>query len=327
MDPVQHIKTRIDTELSRLTGQLAERNPKELYESIRYIVSLGGKRLRPLLCILSYNLFADDYEREALYPALGLEVFHTFTLAHDDIMDKAEQRRGKECLHKKYGTDLAILAGDAMSIYAYELLSHSPERALPQVLRMFSRSAMEICEGQQMDMAFETLPSASLDDYLRMISLKTAVLLACSTYIGATCAGASGKNRERMYDFGYNLGMGFQLWDDYLDSFGDPTVFGKKIGGDILNNKKTWLLIEAFERCDDKERKELERLMAIDDDPEKKIAGIIGLYEGLGLREQALRKIENYYNTALDLLDQVEADRESKSLIRDYCTSMIERQL
>ncbi|MCC8145084.1 MAG: polyprenyl synthetase family protein [Bacteroidales bacterium] len=325
MNLTKDIKVKVDKALENLTEELIEREPRDLYESVKYMISMGGKRLRPLLCILSYSLFGNNIERDVLKPALGLEIFHSFTLAHDDIMDRAKMRRGQICLHKKYSPELAVLAGDAMSIYAFELISQCPHNLLPCILKTFAKTAMEICEGQQMDLSFEKQTFVAMEDYLKMISLKTAVFLACSAQIGAICGEASEADRTHMYNFGYNLGLGFQICDDYLDSFGNPAIFGKNIGGDILNNKKTWLLIEAFSRCNDRQKKELEKLMMKSDDPKSKIERVIAIYKDLEIPEYAIRKITQCHERSVESLNKTNGNENIKSILMEYSSSLINR--
>jgi len=223
--------------------------PRELYEPVKYILEIGGKRIRPSLVLAAYNLFKNDVET-AINPALALEVFHNFTLLHDDIMDKADLRRNQQTVHKKWNENVAILSGDTMSIKAYELLSKIPAEFLSEVLQAFNKTALQVCEGQQLDMNFESRLDVSVEEYLEMIRLKTSVLIAVSLKIGAIMAGALRNDVHKLYDFGLNLGLAFQLQDDYLDAYGDVQAFGKKIGGDIVANKKTFLLIKALETSD-----------------------------------------------------------------------------
>ena len=217
--------------------------PAGLYDPLRYMMKIGGKRIRPRLCLLAYSLFKDDFTEEILSPAAALEVFHSFTLIHDDIMDKADVRRGVPTVYKKWDENTAILSGDVMSIESYKMIAKAPAAVLPEVLKLFSNTAAEVCEGQQYDMDFENMTHVPMDEYLKMIGLKTAVLIACAAKMGALIGGASAEEAELLYKFGYDIGLAFQITDDWLDTYGDPKVFGKAIGGDILNNKKTWLLI------------------------------------------------------------------------------------
>lgn len=231
--------------------------PGELYKPIEYLVSIGGKRIRPKLALISYNLFCDKLDNSIIYPALGLEIFHGFTLIHDDIMDNADLRRNRATVHKKWNSNIAILSGDVMCIKSYQLISHAPDAVLKEVMEIFNKTAAQVCEGQQFDMNYESLPFITMDDYISMIGLKTAVLIAASAKIGATIAGADAKIKECIYNYGYMLGLAFQIKDDYFDSFGDSAVFGKKIGGDILCGKKTWLLVEALKMGDSATRQML----------------------------------------------------------------------
>lgn len=281
-------------------------DPKELYEPIEYMVSIGGKRLRPELCLLTYNLFSDKIDKTVLYPALALEIFHGFTLIHDDIMDQAELRRGQQTVYRKWNNNIAILSGDVMSIKAYELLANCPGDVLPQVLSLFSKTAAQVCEGQQYDMNFENIPYITMEDYLSMISLKTAVLIACSAKMGAIIAGADEKTSQALYDFAHSLGIAFQIQDDLFDTFGQGNVFGKKIGGDIMNNKKTWLLVESFKVADNEQKKELNAIMALaEEQGEEKIARMKELYTTLGIKESATKAILEYYNKAIDVISKV----------------------
>lgn len=222
--------------------------PAGLYDPLRYMMGIGGKRVRPRLCLLSYALFKDSFDRKILEPAAAIEVFHSFTLIHDDIMDNSDMRRGVPTVHRKWDRNTAIISGDVMSIDSYRRIAEAPAEVLPEVLRLFTYTAAQVCEGQQYDMDFENADDISMDDYMKMIGLKTAVLIACSAKLGAMIAGADARACDLLYKFGYDLGLAFQITDDYLDTYGDAAVFGKKIGGDIINNKKTWLLTKALEK-------------------------------------------------------------------------------
>ena len=221
--------------------------PAGLYDPLRYMIAGGGKRLRPRLCLTAYSLYKDDFTDEILQPAAGLEVFHTFTLIHDDIMDKSPLRRGNPTVWTKWGEDGAILSGDVMCIDSYRRISSAPDEVLGKVLKLFNNTAAQVCEGQQYDMDFEKMDNVSMDQYMQMIGLKTAVLIACSAKMGALIGGADEEDAGNLYSYGYALGLAFQIADDYLDAFGDEKVFGKPIGGDIINNKKSWLIIKGFE--------------------------------------------------------------------------------
>ncbi|MBO7269554.1 MAG: polyprenyl synthetase family protein [Bacteroidales bacterium] len=301
--------------------------PKELYEPIEYMISIGGKRLRPELCLLTYNLFSDKIEKPVLYPALALEIFHGFTLIHDDIMDQAELRRGQQTVYRKWNDNIAILSGDVMSIMAYQLLANCPGEVLPQVLALFSKTAAQVCEGQQYDMNFEDIPYITMEDYISMISLKTAVLIACSAKMGALIAGADEKISQALYDFAFNLGIAFQIQDDLFDTFGQGNVFGKKIGGDILNNKKTWLLVESFKVADNAQKQQLNAIMALTEEQgEEKIARMQQMYTTLGIKEAANKAIMGYFNKAVEIIGKIDftdAQREQLMLFADKLVKRI----
>jgi geranylgeranyl diphosphate synthase type II len=301
--------------------------PKELYEPIEYMISIGGKRLRPELCLLTYNLFSDKIEKPVLYPALALEIFHGFTLIHDDIMDQAELRRGQQTVYRKWNDNIAILSGDVMSIMAYQLLANCPGEVLPQVLALFSKTAAQVCEGQQYDMNFEDIPYITMEDYISMISLKTAVLIACSAKMGALIAGADEKISQALYDFAFNLGIAFQIQDDLFDTFGQGNVFGKKIGGDILNNKKTWLLVESFKVADNAQKQQLNTIMALTEEQgEEKIARMQQMYTTLGIKEAANKAIMGYFNKAVEIIGKIDftdAQREQLMLFADKLVKRI----
>ncbi|MCR5243578.1 MAG: polyprenyl synthetase family protein, partial [Bacteroidales bacterium] len=237
--------------------------PARLYDPLRFMISIGGKRLRPRLCLTTYALYKDSFDESVLQPAAGLEVFHSFTLIHDDIMDKSPVRRGMPTVWTKWGEDGAILSGDVMCIDSYKRVAKAPAKVLGKVLELFSTTASQVCDGQQLDMDFEKEPQVRMEDYINMIGLKTGVLIACSAKMGAMIAGASEEDCENLYNFGYNLGLAFQIADDYLDAFGDAKVFGKPIGGDIVNNKKCWLTTHALEKADDKTRQKLLDAMSL----------------------------------------------------------------
>lgn len=300
--------------------------PSELYEPIEYLISIGGKRLRPKLAVLTFNLFSEKVDQSIIYPALALEIFHGFTLIHDDIMDNASMRRGQMTVHKKWDTNTAILSGDVMCIKAYELLSYAPANSLPAVFRLFTKTATQVCEGQQYDMNFEEMPFITMGDYIDMIALKTAVLMACSAKMGALIAGASEKQSQALYDFAYNLGLAFQITDDYLDTFGDSNTFGKSIGGDIVNNKKTWLLVDALKRADSASQAEIRRLMEIkEDNASEKIFGFIDLYKRLGTDEAAQEAIRGYHKNAFDCLANRDFTKEQLARLESFSDSLLNR--
>ena len=300
--------------------------PKELYEPIEYMISIGGKRLRPELCLLTYNLFSDKIEKPVLYPALALEIFHGFTLIHDDIMDQAELRRGQQTVYRKWNDNIAILSGDVMSIMAYQLLANCPGDVLPQVLALFSKTAAQVCEGQQYDMNFEDIPYITMEDYISMISLKTAVLIACSAKMGALIAGADEKVSQALYDFAFNLGIAFQIQDDLFDTFGQGNVFGKKIGGDILNNKKTWLLVESFKVADNAQKQQLNAIMALTEEQgEEKIARMQQMYTTLGIKEAANKAIMGYFNKAVEIIGKIDFTTAQKEQLMLFADKLVKR--
>lgn len=303
--------------------------PAGLYDPLRYMIGIGGKRVRPRLCILAYSLFKNKINSEILGPASGLEVFHSFTLIHDDIMDNAPVRRGVPTVCRKWDDNTAILSGDVMCIDSYKRIAQAPKRSLAKVLDLFSTTAAQVCDGQQYDMDFEALECVPMEDYIKMIGLKTAVLIACSAKMGAIIAGAPQAACELLYKFGYDLGLAFQIADDYLDTFGDAAVFGKAIGGDIVNNKKTWLLTKAFEKAEGKAREELVAAMAMpcDSDAEKaaKIAAVRDIYVSLGIDEDAKYEIIRYNAQAMEYASQIGLSKFRLEMLRRYADRLVGR--
>ena len=301
--------------------------PEGLFEPMKYILGIGGKRLRPILVLLSANLFKEDLTKVYL-PAIGIEVFHNFTLLHDDVMDNAPIRRSKATVHEKWNSNVAILSGDAMSIKAYQYIVSCEDRHLRDVLTVFNQTALEVCEGQQFDMEFEDRSDVQIDEYLNMIRLKTAVLLGGSLKMGAIMGDANAKDADLLYHFGVNLGMAFQLQDDYLDVFGDEEVFGKKIGGDILCNKKTFLLIKAFKLAKDEDKKELESwILAKDFNPEEKINAVRAIYEKLKVKDESQAKIDEYFSLCLEYLDKVNVPVEKKKELYSLVEKLVNRSV
>ena len=299
--------------------------PPELYEPVTYILSLGGKRIRPALVILACDLFAGAVE-PALLPAMAIEVFHNFTLLHDDIMDRSELRRGSPAVHVKYNENVAILSGDVMSILASRLMNQAPGVVLNVVHDVFTLTAMQVCEGQQMDMNFEELTSVSEEDYLTMIELKTAVLIAASLKIGAILGGASERDAEDLYAFGKNLGLAFQLQDDLLDTYGDPELTGKKQGTDIVDNKKTFLVIQALERASDKQKDELLGwLKEKDFDPAEKIRAVTAIFDALKIKDITENRIREYYRQAMENLYNLNREEERKKELYDFASFLMNR--
>ena len=321
----KHIAEAINTLFS---GLKFTAEPTGLYDPLRYMMDIGGKRIRPRLCLTAYSLYKDEFSEEILSPAAALEVFHSFTLIHDDIMDKAPVRRGVPTVYKKWNENTAILSGDVMSIESYKMLAKAPVEKLHQALELFSTTAAQVCEGQQYDMDFEDMESVPMSDYLKMIGLKTAVLIACSAKMGALIAGASEHECDLLYRFGYDLGLAFQIADDWLDTYGDVKVFGKAIGGDIINNKKTWLLTKAFEKAEQRRGELLEAMqMPVGDDAQKavKVAAVTKIYEDLGIGEDAKQEIIRLHNQALGYVSQLGLAPEAESLLRSYAATLIGR--
>ena len=300
------------------------KEPELLYAPLSYILKLGGKRLRPRLCLTTYNLFKDEFGEEILRPALSLEIFHNFTLIHDDIMDKASIRRGKPTVYKKWNENVAILSGDAMCIEGYRFLNSAPTHLLWKIAPLFADTNLQVCEGQQYDMDFESMENVSMEQYLKMIGLKTAVLIACSAKMGAILGEASNELSSQLYDFGYQLGMGFQIEDDLLDSFGDEKIFGKKLGGDILNNKKTWLLIKCQNCIDENERKVLDSLLNMTAD-NAKIEAVKSFFKKHKIDSLAQDAIAVYYNNAMKILEKMELTIEQKLQLEKFAKSFVKR--
>ena len=317
----------IQEKIEREIGQLEfDCPPKSLYEPITYILSLGGKRIRPALVLMAYNLYREDVEK-AIRPAIGLEVFHNFTLLHDDLMDQADKRRNKPTVHKVWNANTAILSGDAMLIAAYQLIGETAPEHLKEVLDLFTRTALEICGGQQYDMEFESRMDLSEEEYLEMIRLKTAVLLACSLKTGAILGGASREDAENLYRFGINIGLAFQLQDDLLDVYGDTKTFGKNIGGDILCNKKTFLLINALRRAEGEQKAQLEHWIARKDfDAAEKIAAVTNIYNVLGLKELSEAKMQTYYAEGMKNLAALSVSEERLAVLKEVTSRLMFRQ-
>lgn len=305
-----------------------ERVPQELYEPIRYVLSIGGKRIRPMLMLLAYQLYKDD-PATILPEAVALETYHNYTLLHDDLMDNADVRRGMPTVHKKWNPNAAILSGDTMLVLAYQRMMQCPADKLKAVLDLFTVTALEIGEGQQFDMDFETRNDVREEEYIEMIRLKTSVLLACALKIGAILGDAPVNDADLLYRFGEKIGLAFQLQDDYLDVYGDPKVFGKAIGGDILCNKKTFMLINAFNMADEATRKELEKWVALSDlqaeAAKEKISAVTAIYTKVGVDKLAAERIEKYFAEGLELLSRVNVPEERKEELRQYVHDMMHR--
>ena len=309
-----------------LDNLVYDRQPASLYDPIRYVLSIGGKRVRPVLTLLTYNLYKDD-PLSIMSQAIGLETYHNFTLLHDDLMDNADMRRGHETVHKKWDANRAILSGDTMLLQAFERVEECDPTKLPDVFKVFIQTTLEIGEGQQLDVEFETRNDVTEDEYIEMIRLKTSVLLACACKVGAIMAGASADDTDNLYKFGEKLGLAFQLQDDLLDVYGDPAVFGKNIGGDITSNKKTYMLINAFNRATPAQREELTKWVeAKEFDRNEKVAAVTKLYNEIGIRKLCEQKMEQYYQESLVYLAKVNVSDERKAELKAYAADMMKRQ-
>lgn len=303
-----------------------DRRPASLYEPIRYVLSMGGKRIRPVLMLLSYNLFKEDPET-ILMPACALETYHNYTLLHDDLMDSADLRRGHETVHKKWNANTAILSGDSMLVLAYQRMQQCSSDKMAEVLALFTETALEIGEGQEYDMAFEHRDDVSEEEYIEMIRLKTSVLLACALKIGAILAGASKEDADNLYRFGEQIGLAFQLQDDFLDVYGDTRVFGKAIGGDITSNKKTFMLINALNHANEEQRRQLESWIgATKFDRDEKVAAVTRLYNEIGIDRMAQDKIAYYFEQSRKYLQAVSVDESRKVELAAYAQRMMNRQ-
>lgn len=315
---------------AQLVNQFEERLQKELpfpntpdtlYEPCRYFLSLGGKRVRPVLCLMGNELFGDITE-DAWYAAKGIELFHNFTLIHDDIMDKAPLRRGKATVHERNGLTAGILCGDVMSIYAYDQFAHIKHN-LPEVLHLFNKTSIEVCEGQQMDMDFELRNDVTLDEYIHMITLKTSVLLACALKTGALLGGATGGNANKLYEFGKNLGIAFQLQDDYLDAFGTADLVGKQTGGDIIANKKTYLLLKALENAGAAQKEQINYLL--EGDHEAKVQDMLQLYTDTRADIACREAVKKYSDAAFNCLEEVAVVAKRKTPLHELATYLLQR--
>ena len=324
MATLENITART-AELFRNISFTAE--PSGLYDPLRYMIAIGGKRLRPALCLLTYSIYKDSFDESILEPAAALEVFHTFTLIHDDIMDRSPLRRGQATVWKKWDEDTAILSGDVMQIDAYRRIAKAPADKLADALALFTETAAQVCEGQQYDMDFEHQAEVPMEDYAKMIGLKTGVLIACAAKMGALIAGAPQKDCEALYRYGYELGMAFQVADDYLDAFGDEKVFGKPIGGDIIQRKKSWLTLRALEKTSDKQA----LLGALDlpsDTAEQKtakIAAVKDIYCELGVDSDAKAEVVRYNSRALDAVRSLELSPEALALLTAFADRLVGR--
>jgi len=323
MKTFDEITQLISSELAAINWN---KEPRGLYEPIGYVLSMGGKRIRPALSLMACNLFSENLQ-PAIFPALGIEVFHNFTLLHDDIMDRADVRRGRPTVHKKWNDNTAILSGDVMQISAYQLVAETPVEYLKSVLDLFSKTAAEICEGQQFDVDFENRDEVKAEEYLEMIRLKTAVLLGCALKTGALIGGAREEDAQNLYDFGINIGLAFQLKDDLLDVYGDEATFGKKIGGDILCNKKTYLLIHALKLATGVDESELKKWLNNCDQNQafEKIAAVTSIYNRLGVKSICEDKMHYFYSKAIANLENVTVLENNKQELRNLAEKLMYR--
>ena len=301
-----------------------DKEPISLYEPISYTLSLGGKRIRPILCLMSTALFNGKAE-DAVQAAIALEIFHNFTLVHDDIMDEAPVRRGQPTVHEKWNRDTAILSGDVMFVKAYEHLIQSNKEKLPQLLKLFNATAIKVCEGQQMDMDFEQEKDVNMNAYLNMIELKTAELLACSLKMGAIIAGAKEKEADLIYQYGKNIGIAFQIQDDYLDAYGDKEKFGKSPGGDIVNNKKTYLMISAFDRASRKQNEALKEIREGRIEAKEKIHRTLEIFDKLGIEQLTLKAVDSYYEKAMKAMNEIQVEEEKKQPLIELTDNLMQR--
>ncbi|MBR6591874.1 MAG: polyprenyl synthetase family protein [Prevotella sp.] len=315
------------TKVNEFIEQLPyDRQPQSLYEPVKYVLSIGGKRVRPVLMLLAYNLYKEDPER-ILMPACALETYHNYTLLHDDLMDNADVRRGLPTVHRKWDANTAILSGDSMLVLAYHRMLQCDADKQPEVMSLFTETALEIGEGQQYDMEFENRDDVTEEEYIEMIRLKTSVLLACAMKIGGILAGASAEDADNLYKFGEQVGLAFQLQDDLLDIYGDPKVFGKAVGGDITCNKKTYMLINAFQRANSEQRAELERWVSAKDfDRQEKVAAVTEIYNQIGIRQICEEKINYYFEESKKYLAKINVADERKQTLLQYTAEMMKRE-
>lgn len=313
--------------LEFLNAQQQEREPKNLYEPIQYILGLGGKKMRPVLTLMSAEIFDADYAK-ALPAALAVEVFHNFSLVHDDIMDDAPLRRGNITVHEKWNINTGILSGDAMLILAYQYFEQYEPFIFRELAKLFSKTALEVCEGQQWDVDFETRSDVTIPEYLKMIEYKTAVLVAAAMKMGAIVAETSAENGDLIYDFGLNLGLAFQLQDDYLDAFGNPATFGKQIGGDIIENKKTYLYLKAIEFASAEEKAKLLQLFSVSlEENATKIEEVKTIFNATGATKATQQAIQDYTLMAFATLDKMNISSEKKSMLRSFGENLMNRNV
>jgi geranylgeranyl diphosphate synthase type II len=312
--------------VSYLNKKIAVKEPENLYEPIHYILQIGGKRLRPVLTLMTCELFGGNYKK-ALDAALAVEVFHNFTLIHDDIMDSAPIRRGQETVHKKWDVNTGILSGDAMMIMAYQCLENYGPSVFKELIILFSKTALEVCEGQQLDVDFESRNDVTIEEYIKMITNKTSVLVAAAMKMGAIIAESDAQEAQKIYDFGLNLGIAFQLQDDYLDTFGNAAEFGKQIGGDIHENKKTFLYLKALEVCDLEDKQQLISLYKSKQNQKNKISEVTHIFNKNKVAELTKNEIERYSNKAFNILENIVIPAESKAILKNFGMNLMQRKV
>ncbi|MES2516019.1 MAG: polyprenyl synthetase family protein [Bacteroidota bacterium] len=306
---------------------LSTTTPAEMYEPMSYIIGLGGKRVRPLLTLIGCDLFDAD-PTEAIHAALAVELFHNFSLIHDDILDNAPLRRGNTTVHEKWNTNIALLSGDGMLVKAYDILAQSNSAFVPQLLKLFSKTGLGVCEGQQLDMNFETQEKVSVENYIHMITYKTAVLLGCSLQMGAICAKASLQNQQHVYEFGKHVGIAFQLLDDVLDVYANDEKFGKQVGGDIISNKKTFMLLDAFELANETQIKELNHLLYSKEiSNTDKVKEVTAIYNILGVKELAIKEANKHTDIALKHLESLVANDSKKNSLKEFALTLLNREV
>ena len=302
-------------------------SPKEMYEPMSYIIGLGGKRVRPLLTLVGCDIF-DANPHDAIPSALAVELFHNFSLIHDDILDNAPLRRGNTTVHEKWNHNIALLSGDGMMVKAFDVLAKSNTNQVSKLFCLFSKTGLEVCEGQQYDMNFETQDKVSVENYIHMITYKTAVLLGCSLQMGAICANASEENQKHLYEFGKHVGIAFQILDDVLDVYADDEKFGKQVGGDIISNKKTFMLLDAFELANEEQTKELNNLLNSKEiSSAEKVKQVTAIYNALGVKELAIKEANKHTDIALKHLDELDANSTKKNNLKEFALHLLNREM
>lgn len=313
--------------LNEQQSSLTVSAPTEMYEPMSYIIGLGGKRVRPLLTLVGCDIF-DANPNEAIHAALAVELFHNFSLIHDDILDNAPLRRGNKTVHEKWNQQIALLSGDGMLVKAFDILAKSNPQHIPALLQLFSKTGLEVCEGQQYDMNFETQNSVHVQDYISMITYKTAVLLGCSLQMGAICANASEENQKHLYEFGKHIGIAFQILDDVLDVYADDEKFGKQVGGDIISNKKTFLLLDAFELANEEQTNQLNHLLYSKEiSNSEKVKQVTAIYNLLGVKELAITEANTHTNIALKHLEELNANTAKKNNLKEFALHLLNREV